>query len=215
MTTLIFADTETTGLEPKSGQLLLEVGLLAVSEPDFAEIDAWSTPIQWLPEQLDAALAGNDFVRRMHTENGLLAELGASPMKLREQGGLPSLGQAQIEAKAFVNRHSKNAQIDAYGRPEIVLCGANPEFDRKWLAVFMPDLAAKFHYRNFDINSLWLLKRWLLGGEAVKFGQKHRVLADCREAVATVHKFVEAFGEPFMQQIAELEKQLAAYRQGN
>lgn len=212
MSTLIFADLETTGLDQYAkGGLVLEIGLLAVSEPDFVEIDHWSSAIQWMPEQLDAA--GMDpFVLDMHTKSGLLAEIRANPMKLRASGGLPVRGQAQIEAMAFVARHAPNAMIDERGHAEIVLCGANPDFDRRWMQAHLPDLAAKFHYRSFDINSLWLLKRWILGGERAKFGQAHRVLADCREAVATVHQFVEAFGTPFVERIAELETQLRETR---
>lgn len=209
MSTLIFADLETTGLDPYAkGSLVLEIGLLAVSEPEFVEIDCWSSPVQWLPEQLDAA--GMDpFVLEMHTKSGLLDETRSAPMTLRAAGGLPTRGQAQIEAMAFVGRHARNAMIDERGRPEIVLCGANPDFDRRWMNVHLPDLAAKFHYRSFDINSLWLLNRWLMGGPRAKFGQAHRTLADCREAVATVHRFVEGFGAPFMARIAELEHILA------
>lgn len=208
MSTLIFCDLETTGLDQYAPQgLVLELGLLAVSEPDFVEIDSYSTAIQWLPEQLDAAKM-DPFVLEMHTKSGLLDEIRANPMKLRAQGGLPTRGQVQFEAGAFINRHAADAMIDERGRAEIVLCGANPDFDRRWMQVHLPDIASKFHYRNFDINSLWLLKRWLFGGERAKFGQAHRALADCREAVATVHKFVEAFGAPFVARIAELEAQL-------
>jgi oligoribonuclease len=206
MSTLIFADLETTGLreyDPK--QLVLEIGLLAVSEPDFTEIDYYHTAIQWMPAQLDEA--GMDpFVKEMHTKSGLLGEIKAEPMRLRATGGLPTLGQAQVEAKAFINRHINHVQVDEKGRPELVLCGANPEFDRRWMNVYLPDLASKFHYRSFDINSLWMLNRWLLGGERVKFGQAHRALADCREAVATVHRFIQAFGDATREALlAEVE----------
>jgi oligoribonuclease (3'-5' exoribonuclease) len=210
MSTLIFCDLETTGLDEysKTG-LVLELALVAVSEPDFTEIEHYSTPIRWAPEVL--AGAGMDpFVVDMHTRSGLLAELQADPGKHRAEGGLPTRGQAQVEALAFINRHARDAMINERGQPEIVMCGSNPEFDRRWLKVHMPDLAAKFHYRAFDINSLWLLKRWLLGGERAKFGQAHRALADCREAVATVHSFIEAFGAPFMARIAELEAERQA-----
>lgn len=212
MSTLIFLDIESTGLDPYAkGALVLEIGLLAVSEPDFTEIDSYATPVQWMPQQLEAA--GMDpFVVDMHTKSGLLAEIQANPMALRGAGGLPTLGQAQIEARAFVNRHLKNVQVDERGRPELVLCGANPDFDRRWMQVFLPDLAAKFHYRSFDINSLWMLNRWLLGGPRAKFGQAHRTLADCREAVTTVHRFIEAFGAPFMARVGELEGELAQTR---
>jgi hypothetical protein len=58
----------------------------------------------------------------------------------------------------------------------------------------MPDLAKKFHHRQIDVNTLFLLRRFLLGGPAVKFGTAHRTIADNRQALAGVHEFVNSFG---------------------
>jgi oligoribonuclease (3'-5' exoribonuclease) len=204
MSTLFFVDVETTGLYPVEKNRILEIGIIAVSEPDFTEIEAWSTPIFYEAGEIGPRM--NDFVLTMHQENGLLADIGKM-----QRGEVPKVlpRQALLEALAFVNRHTANCGTDDRGKPEVFLCGANPQFDRDYISSWMPDLAKRFHHRVFDVNTLFLLRRFLLGGPHAKFGTAHRVLADCRQALAGVHEFVQSFaaavGEVQNQRIAELE----------
>lgn len=211
MSTLFFVDVETTGLYPVEENRILEIGIMAVSEPDFVELDAWSTPV-YHADGLKV-LAANQFVFDMHEESGLNAELRAMA-----KGETPQVlpRQALLEALAFVNRHAVNCGVDDRGRPEVFLCGANPTFDRDYLKAWMPDLAKRFHHRVFDVNTLFLLRRWLLGGPVAKFGTAHRTLADCRQALAGIHEFVQGFaaavGEVHLAEIAELKNKVVELR---
>jgi oligoribonuclease (3'-5' exoribonuclease) len=187
--TIIFGDVETTGLEASS-DLILEVGFMAVSVPEFEEIESWSTPIA--TDGCMQKLSTNQFVFDMHETSGLNAELRAM-IKGEKTPVTPRA--ALIESLAFINRHLPNVELDERGRPELLMCGANPEFDRKFLQSWMPDLAKKFHYRAFDVNTLFYLRRWLLGGPREKLGTEHRTIADCRQSLAGVRDFVQAFGD--------------------
>lgn len=210
MSTLIFLDLETTGLDPVESNLILEIGMLAVSCPDFVEIEAWSTPVFHGGQELVNRC--NNFVFAMHQESGLVEELRKMNAGERPRV-LPKA--ALLEALAFFNRHAQDADRERNHKPEVVLCGANPEFDRRYLKVWMPDLEKRFHYRNFDVNSLFLLRRWVFGGPAEKLGTKHRAIDDCRQAVAGVHAFFEAVAGGYAARITELETALACRAQAH
>lgn len=207
MSTLFFVDVETTGLYPVEKNRILEIGIMAVSEPDFTELESWSTPVFYPSGEIGPLM--NDFVLKMHQENGLLKELNEMDTGTRPK---VVMRQALLEALAFVNRHAVNCGTDDRGTPEVFLCGANPQFDRDYLSSWMPDLAKRFHHRVLDVNTLFLLRRFLLGGPTAKFGTAHRTIADCRQALAGIHEFVQSFasavGEVQQAEIAELQNQL-------
>lgn len=211
MSTIFGLDVETTGLYPPEKHRILEIGITAISEPDFTEIESWSSLVYYEAGEISKLM--NDFVLKMHQQNGLLKELGA-----QQKGEAPRtpMKNVQLEALAFVNRHAVNCGTDDNGRIEVFAMGANPSFDRAYIECWMPDLAKRFHYRQFDVNTLFLLRRFLLGGPRSKFGTAHRVLADNRQALAGIHEFVQDFaaavGEVHLARIAELENQIRETR---
>jgi oligoribonuclease (3'-5' exoribonuclease) len=166
--TTIVLDLETTGLFPaEPNAAILEIAMIAVKVPFFRELATWHTPVR---RPFDDQLKGADeIVRKMHEDSGLAAELAAG-------AGVP-LGTAEAQALQFYNRCCSGSRV--------YLMGANPDFDRRWLEHHMPNLAKKFHYRNLDVNSLFILKEYLQGKE--KTGTRHRALDDCRQAIAGVH----------------------------
>jgi oligoribonuclease (3'-5' exoribonuclease) len=186
----IFLDLETTGLYPLApGAAILEIGMLAVEVPKFREIDSWSSLVVEL-DRLDDPLRGaDDYVRKMHTENGLEADLKAAVKQFRSFGpsALPRLFDVQQAAIAFYNKHASGQKV--------YMGGAKPAFDRGWLDHQMPQLAKKFHYRDFDTNAFFILREYMFGAE--KGGQKHRVLDDCRQAVRVVHEHFELMQKLF------------------
>lgn len=190
--TALFLDLETTGLFPNApGARILEIGMLAVEVPSFREIEAWSSVVV----HPDAAvglthdvLAGcDDYVRNMHTENGLKGDLISATAEMKLGCSGPTLARAQDQALAFYNRHASGRRV--------YLAGANPDFDRRWLEYHMPVLAKKFHYRGFDTNAFFILREYLFGAE--KSGQKHRVIGDCRQAVQVVRDHFDLMKQLF------------------
>ena len=187
--TALFLDLETTGLYPGApGAAILEIGMLAVEVPSFREIASWSSVVVELGQLGGDVLTGcDDYVRKMHTENGLKADLEAKAAEMKAGAAGPRLFKVQQEAIAFYNRH-------ASGR-KVYMGGAKPSFDRGWLDHHMAALAAKFHYRDFDTNAFFILREYLVGVE--KCGQRHRVLDDCRQAVRVVHDHFSFMRELF------------------
>lgn len=189
MANVIFLDLETTGgigKELKKDHLILEIGLLAVDVPSFSEVASWSSPIRW--DQHQITQRAGDFVLNMHTKNGLIGEIINHPQKHNsfEHGGLPIVSQAETVALQF---------LEACGGKDIELCGAGPEFDRDFLEIHMPKLAERFHYRNFDTNAFWLLRKYMGDWDGAKEQQPHRALPDCRRELQAVLDHFKWIGE--------------------
>ncbi|AKL88233.1 hypothetical protein GMA3_56 [Gordonia phage GMA3] len=174
---VIILDTETTGLDEKRN-IILEVGiqiynvhLELIDEISLIISDQLAhNHIAWLEGP-----GGDDFVRNMHTKNGLIADIRAvSPATGR------TMREAELELIDWLQKHG-------LGKNRILkpLTGSSIHFDRKFISAQMPELNEQFHYRNIDISSIKELCKiyapelmeksyanW--NGEAA-----HRVLADC------------------------------------
>lgn len=177
---MIFCDTETTGLaRDKQGRditpsnLLLEIGMVAYDMPSMTEVEAWSTPIRWPKHRILESIT-DDFVLKMHNENGLLGEIfnEPHPHNTVAAGGLPSVWEAEKMALEFLARHASG------DRPE--MCGANPAFEQMFFATYMPTLLNAFHYRTFDTNTFWLTRKFMGDWDGLKDRQPHRAVPDCR-----------------------------------
>jgi oligoribonuclease len=178
---MVFLDLETTGLAPSApGAAILEIAMVVVEVPRFVEVDHFSVPVARLPG-LKVDHGCDEYVTKMHTESGLFADILAHGVQRQ---------QAEDLAVAFYNRHCSGTSS--------YLGGSNPDFDRRWLDVWMTTLSRKLHYRNFDVNSLFILREYLTG--RVKGNAKHRALDDCRQAIAGVHAHFtymrQLFGAP-------------------
>ena len=168
MTRAVFLDIETTGLYPKQGSIL-EIALIVVEVPRLTEVARFSTvcaPNDWTQlQKMDPVVV------KMHTESGLLAEY-----------------QAERTTPLFKAAHSEPELcvwlLNQTGGETVYLAGSNPDFDRRWLEEHMPNLARKLHYRNFDVNTFFILREWIAGKE--KHGTKHRALDDCLQAIQGV-----------------------------
>ena len=71
------------------------------------------------------------------------------------------------------------------GAKKSPMCGNSICQDRRFLANYMPELEAFFHYRNLDVSTLKeLARRWRPGlVEGFKKAQKHTAMADIQESI--------------------------------
>ncbi len=129
MKPLLWVDTETTGLDPHR-DVLIEVALIATNSP-LEEQGRISRVIH-----VPADYPLSDFIARMHTANGLVAACRASTYTLQ---GVDEELSEWVRTRFYANRP---------------IAGSNPQFDRGFLKVHLPRLAALFHYRSFDVNTL-------------------------------------------------------------
>jgi oligoribonuclease len=81
------------------------------------------------------------------------------------------------------------------GNNKSPMCGNSICQDRRFLANYMPELEAFFHYRNLDVSTLKeLAKRWKPGlAEGFKKAQAHTALADIHESIDELAYYREHF----------------------
>ncbi|HEY6020668.1 MAG TPA: oligoribonuclease [Candidatus Paceibacterota bacterium] len=135
---LAWVDVETTGLDEKK-DIILEVAL-AITDIRMNVLEASSWVVDPLLKSEQEAIANmTEFVRDMHTENGLL----------REVGGMRSLVLPQIAAEFIDMLHAFDLPEPDQQSP---LCGSSVSFDRKFLAAHTSVLD-NFSYREINVSS--------------------------------------------------------------
>jgi oligoribonuclease len=169
---LIWVDLEMSGLVPERDRII-EV---AVVVTDAALEIVAEGPVLAV-HQDDAVLDGMDaWNRSTHARTGLTDRVRQS-----------SIGESEAQARvlAFL------APLVPKGVSP--MCGNSVCQDRRFLARYMPELEAYFHYRNLDVSTLKeLARRWkpaIVGGFA-KQG-KHEALADIYESIAELRYYRE------------------------
>ena len=106
----------------------------------------------------------------MHTSSGLLTAIDASTVTLEEAG------KATLE---FIREHVPDART-------VPLCGNSIGTDRRFLAIYLPEIEEHLHYRSVDVSTIKeLTRRWYPGAlDAVpRKATAHRALDDIRESI--------------------------------
>lgn len=179
---IVWADTETTGLDPEHGNLL-EVALV-VTDDDLEEVAARSVVVQPIaPLGLDSWREHLDpFILDMHSKSGLLDEIFAGAGLLRHEAAGDLIGWAL----------SRSAGFDLKKTP---LAGSTVSFDRAWLKKHMPALESLFSHRSIDASSITeLAARWapaIYDNRPKADPEKiaHRALPDVRESISILRYY--------------------------
>jgi oligoribonuclease len=171
---LIWLDMEMSGLLPDSDRILE----LAAVVTD-AELNVLAESPVFVIHQSDAVLEGMDaWNKGTHGRSGLIEKVKASTV---------DEATATIEMIAFLK-----AYVPAGKSP---MCGNSICQDRRFMARYMPDLEAFFHYRNLDVSVFKeLARRWkpeIYSG--FKKASKHEALADIYESIDELKYYREHF----------------------
>jgi len=161
---LVWLDMEMTGLDPETC-VPIEVAVIVTTQ-DLEERETYHAVVH----QDEAALQPmNDFVRNMHTKNGLLEKVAASTT---------SLAEADAACAALVAHFAPEG--------EALLAGNSIHQDRRFIDRYFPELAKCLHYRMVDVSTLKELARRWYGADAVfkKPESDHTALADTRQSIA-------------------------------
>jgi oligoribonuclease len=161
---LAWLDMEMSGLVPDSDRIL-ELALL-VTDSDLNHLSEGKVIVVHQPDEvLDAMDSWN---KSVHGKSGLIDRVRASPL---------DEAKAEELALGFLNEY-----VPAGSTP---LCGNSICQDRRFLARWMPQLEAFFHYRNLDVSTVKeLVRRWkpdVMKG-LVKQG-RHEALSDILESI--------------------------------
>ncbi|HTW09631.1 MAG TPA: oligoribonuclease [Acidimicrobiales bacterium] len=163
---LVWLDLEMTGLDPARDRIV-EIATLVTDDELELVAEGPDLVIATPPDVLDAM---DEVVRQMHTRSGLLAAIAASGT---------SLEQAAAETLAFVRRYVPEAH-------KVPLCGNSIGTDRRFLALYMPELEDHLHYRCVDVSTIKeLARRWYpeIYANAPRKQGAHRALDDIKESV--------------------------------
>ncbi len=173
-THLIWLDMEMTGLNP-DGDRIIEVAMIITDSQLNVVAESPVIAVHQSDGVLDAM---DDWNKNTHGKSGLVARVKASTV---------SEAQAEQVLLAFLQQH-----VPAGKSP---MCGNSICQDRRFMARWMPNLEAYFHYRNLDVSTLKeLCKRWRpeLAKGVVKKG-KHEALADILESIEELRYYREHF----------------------
>lgn len=171
---LIWLDMEMSGLLPDTDRILE----LAVVITD-AELNVLAESPVLVIHQSDAVLEGMDaWNKGTHGRSGLIEKVKASTLDEATATDLMI---------AFLKPY-----ISAKKSP---MCGNSICQDRRFMARYMPELEAYFHYRNLDVSVFKeLARRWkpeIYSG--FKKAGKHEALADIYESIEELKYYREHF----------------------
>lgn len=171
---LIWLDMEMSGLLPDSDRILE----LAAVVTD-AELNVLGESPVIVIHQSDTVLAGMDaWNTGTHGRSGLTEKVKVSTTD--EAAGT-------VEMIAFLEQY-----VPAGKSP---MCGNSICQDRRFMARYMPELEAFFHYRNLDVSVFKeLARRWKPAIYAgFKKSGKHEALADVYESIDELKYYREHF----------------------
>jgi oligoribonuclease len=164
---LAWMDLEMTGLDP-TRDTIVEIATLITD--DDLNVVAEGPDLVIMADRAALGAMG-DVVRNMHTKSGLLTEIEASSTTIEEAG------RATLE---FLRQHIPQPRT-------VPLCGNSIGTDRRFLAIFLPEIDNYLHYRSVDVSTVKeLARRWypVAYAAAPKKAGGHRALDDIRESVA-------------------------------
>ncbi|HEX4330008.1 MAG TPA: oligoribonuclease [Burkholderiales bacterium] len=171
---LIWLDMEMTGLSPENDRII-EVALVITD----SQLNTVAEAETLVVHQSDAVLDGMDnWNKSTHGKSGLIDKVKASTLEERA---------VEMRMLDFLKLH-----VPKGGSP---MCGNSICQDRRFMAHYMPELEAYFHYRNLDVSTLKeLVKRWKpeIAKGMIKHG-KHEALADIYESIEELKYYREHF----------------------
>jgi oligoribonuclease len=171
---LIWIDLEMTGLDPEKDRII-EIATVVTDK----ELTVLAEGPVCAIHQPDELLAGMDeWNTRQHKLSGLTERVRASKVTERE---------AELITLDFLRQY-----VDQGASP---MCGNSVCQDRRFLARYMPELSAFFHYRHLDVSTLKILARLWFPDISSRFEKQsvHLALADIHDSIRELRFYREHF----------------------
>src|SRR5690606_1228531 len=171
---LIWIDLEMTGRSPDTDRIVEMATSITYSDLQVVA----EGPVLAI-HQSKAVIEGmDDWNQHHHGASGLIERVKVSPHDERS---------AEIITLQFLHQYSEPRFSP--------MCGNSICQDRRFLARYMPDLEAFFHYRNLDVSSVKeLARRWRPDlTDGLKKEGSHKALEDIRDSIKELQYYREHF----------------------
>lgn len=171
---LVWLDMEMTGLNPDTDRVI-EIAMVITD----ANLETVVESPVLVVRQPDSVLDGMDaWNKSTHAKSGLIDKVKASTL---------DEVAAQAQLLEFLKEY-----VPQRTSP---MCGNSICQDRRFMARWLPQLEAYFHYRNIDVSTLKeLAKRWKPEiANGIKKHGKHEALADIYESIEEMRHYRDNF----------------------
>lgn len=179
---LAWVDLETTGTDEKLDPILEFGSVVTLAEPPFDvifEAEGVFKPPELFFVDWRERIEANDFVREMHTVNGLLDAVDAVG------GDIADFEKLMVSDLAEIGK-----------RHEFMLAGSGVgHFDRRFLQAQMPDFESWMQYPVLDVG---VIRRamWMSGSKAAWTPTKpHRGLDDLKDHLEEFRHYARLMAE--------------------
>jgi oligoribonuclease len=169
----LFFDIETTGLDEHKGHIL-EVAA-AVTDGQLNLIQGATFHALIKPEHPDWKSEMNDWVRKTHTQSGLLADVDSSGLRLAD---------VDLALASFVSKHFAEQPL---------LAGNSVHFDKGWAKAHLPSFHKDLFYRIGDVSSVYEFIHGYFGFEKSHDEPVHRAMADVLSSIDQARNYMELF----------------------
>jgi len=171
---LIWIDLEMTGLNPEADRIIEVATIVTDSQLNILA----EGPVIAVHQADEIMNSMDEWNTRTHGKTGLTERVKNSRTVENE---------AEKQTIDFLKQY--------IGKNQSPMCGNSICQDRRFLARYMPELEAWFHYRNLDVSSIKeLAKRWkpeILGGYSKK--NTHQAMDDIRESIEELQYYRKHF----------------------
>ena len=171
---LVWIDMEMTGLNPDTDRII-EVAAIVTD----SQLNILATSTAYAVHQSDEALAAMDsWNQKTHGNSGLIARVKTS-----------GLDEATVSALLI------EFMKPWVGKSKTPMAGNSICQDRRFMARYMPELEAYFHYRNLDVSTIKeLCKRWQPEiAKQFKKRSAHTAIADIEESIEELKHYRQHF----------------------
>ena len=171
---LVWLDLEMTGLIPRSDRIIEMATLVTDSALNILA----EGPVFAIKQPDEVLNAMDEWNQKHHGISGLIDRVKNSPIDEQE---------AERQTVEFLTQYSEKKASP--------LCGNSICQDRRFMANYMPELEAFFHYRNLDVSSVKeLVRRWkpqIMEGFSKQ--SKHQAMDDIKDSVNELKYYREHF----------------------